>query len=124
MKIRIAGTEFSLSQKAFEIYIQGCYRQCSGCHNPETQPYNGGKEVDINEFLMEKGEVLLNVYNLVDNIYITGGDLLCHSKYVAQEFSKQAVNLLPFNDCYYWLFTGCKEENLPKWVWDYYDIIK
>ena len=50
MDIKIAGTEFSLQRKAFEIYVQGCYRNCVGCHNPETQPFSGGTLVDIDKY--------------------------------------------------------------------------
>lgn len=122
MRIRIAGTEFSLKGKAFEIYIQGCYRCCPGCHNPETQPFEGGKSVDIEEFLKEQKERTDLFPDLVQNIYVSGGDLLCQNKNTAEEFSKVLKETWP--DKYRWLFTGCEPDKLPDWVWNYYDIIK
>lgn len=124
MNIRIAGIEVSIPRKSFEIYVQGCYRKCPGCHNPDTQPFGGGKEVDSYQFLQDQWYKLIAGYELIDNIYITGGDLLCQPEEVAKEFSMQVFSFLPYDDYYIWLFTGCREEDLPSWVWDYYDIVK
>lgn len=122
-KIRIAGTEFSLKNKSFEIYMQGCYRKCAGCHNPDTQPFDGGKKVDLVEFCAEIKKRIEPFDNLIENIYITGGDLLCQDESIAKEISEFI--------CYYfssvykiWLFTGAKEIDLPEWVWIYYDVVK
>lgn len=122
MRIRIAGTEFSIKNKSFEIYVQGCYRACSGCHNPETQSFEGGESVDIQEFLRKQQERTSLFPDLVKNIYITGGDLLCQSRSTAEEFSRIVSDL--WQDKYKWLFTGCDFSRLPQWIWDYYDIVK
>jgi len=122
MRIRIAGTEFSVKRKSFEIYVQGCYRACSGCHNPETQPFDGGKSVDIEAFLREQYERTSLFPDMVKNIYVSGGDLLCQNGSVAEEFSRIASDL--WQDKYKWLFTGCDYSKIPEWVWKYYDIVK
>ena len=122
MDIRIAGTEFSLQHKSFEIYVQGCFRGCNGCHNPETQSFGGGTQVDIDKFIMEKYEQTKQFDNLVDNIYITGGDLLCYVDDIASTFSIAVA--IAWNDKCRWLFTGAEEKEIPSWVWDYYDIVK
>ena len=122
MRIRIAGTEFSIKNKSFEIYVQGCYRACSGCHNPETQPFDGGTAVDIQEFLREQQRRTSLFPDMVKNIYVTGGDLLCQNGSIAEYFSRIACDL--WQDKYKWLFTGCEYEKLPEWVWNYYDIVK
>ena len=122
MDIKIAGTEFSLQRKAFEIYVQGCYRNCVGCHNPETQPFSGGTLVDIDKFIDEQAVRVKMFDNIVENIYVTGGDLLCYVDKIAEEFS---VNVLvAWYNKFKWLFTGADEEDIPPWVWDYYDIVK
>lgn len=122
MRIRIAGTEFSIKNKSFEIYVQGCYRGCSGCHNPETQPFEGGISVDIHEFLKEQYERTSLFPDLVENIYVSGGDLLCQNGSIAEEFSREVNNF--WADKFKWLFTGCDPDKIPDWVWSYYDIVK
>lgn len=123
VKIRIAGTEYSLKNKSFEIYVQGCYRKCPGCHNPDTQPFDGGKEVDAAEFCKEILEKIKPFGNLIQNIYVTGGDILCQKDSVAKTFSS-LVSYLFASNYTIWLFTGAEEKDLPYWVWDCYDVIK
>lgn len=35
-------------QISLNIYMQGCKKNCLGCHNPNLQSFNGGKEININ----------------------------------------------------------------------------
>ena len=123
MKIRIAGTEFSLKYKSLEIYIQGCYRGCPGCHNPDSQPFCGGKEVELLPFLYEQADKVVQFYDLIDTVYVTGGDLLCQSDNIGEDFTNALVCTMPLIN-YFWLFTGCEEKYLPSWIWKYYDIVK
>ena len=46
--MKIAGTQFTLKTKSFEIYVSGCAGNphCKGCHNPETWDFNVGEEFD------------------------------------------------------------------------------
>ena len=122
--IRIAGTEFSLKHKSFEIYIQGCWRGCRGCHNPDTHPFEGGREVNITDYMEELADKIYPFKDLVKNIYVSGGDLLCHPYEIAEEFS----NHLKYNfhhSYMLWLFTGAGTyDRLPDWIWWYYDIVK
>ena len=52
LKIRIAGLvpESYVDGEGirFAIFMQGCLRNCAGCHNPETHDLNGGKILDTN----------------------------------------------------------------------------
>ena len=122
MRIRIAGTEFSIKNKSFEIYVQGCHRGCAGCHNPELQPFEGGMSVDIHDFIREQEGRTSLFPDLVKNIYISGGDLLCQTRSIAEEFSREVCAY--WSDKFKWLFTGCDPDKIPDWVWDYYDIVK
>ena len=122
MRIRIAGTEFSIKNKSFEIYVQGCNRFCLGCHNPETQPFDWGDSVEIHDFMKEQYARTSYFPDLVKNIYVSGGDLLCQRESIAKEFSREVCNF--WSDKFKWLFTGCHPDSIPDWVWEYYDIVK
>lgn len=124
MNIRIAGTEYSLKNKSYEIYIQGCFHGCRGCQNPQTHDPSGGKEVNITDFLVKQRNKVDMFPTLINNIYITGGDLLCNGDGAdtAESFSNILKFLFP--DKILWLFTGYSEDWLPSWLWWYYDIVK
>lgn len=122
MDIRIAGTEYSLHNKSFEIYIQGCTRHCPGCHNPETQPLNGGEVVDIDQWLSKQAQKVYKFNDLVDRIFISGGDLLCLPYKEAQHFTHTLCRV--FADKPIWLFTGAREEDVEPWVFNFYDVVK
>jgi len=53
----------------FAVFTQGCKHHCLGCHNPEAQPFTGGREVTVDE-LWEKVEG----NPLVSGITLTGGE--------------------------------------------------
>ena len=33
------------------VFVQGCPHGCPGCHNPETQPFEGGRTIRSGEVL-------------------------------------------------------------------------
>ena len=33
----------------FVVFVQGCPHGCPGCHNPQSQPFDGGYEVTVDE---------------------------------------------------------------------------
>ena len=55
MLIRIAGiTEDSIVEGPglrLTVFVQGCKRNCKGCHNPQTHDPNGGKGIDTNRII-------------------------------------------------------------------------
>lgn len=124
MKIRIAGTEYSLNNRSYEIYVQGCTRNCKGCHNPEAQSFDGGKEWEIKEFfdVLDKKLTPFIEGGLVEKIYVTGGDLLCWDEATAKEFGDHLAK--HFLYLQRWLFTGAEQEELPIWVWWHFNIVK
>lgn len=73
--MNILGTEFSLSHRAYEIYLAGCRGpHCPGCHNPETWDFNAGFPADL--YLGAIGRTLAQAGDLVKNIWILGGEPL------------------------------------------------
>lgn len=124
MNIRIAGTEFSLKNKSFEIYIQGCWRGCPGCHNPGTHSFIAGELVNITQYVDKIANRIYPFKELIKNIYISGGDLLCYGQDVAEDFSNHIK--YSFHPSYkIWLFTGAgTEDAIPDWIWYYYDVVK
>jgi len=75
--MRIAGTQFTLKTKSFEIYVSGCAGNphCKGCHNPETWDFNIGDEFDdkLKEQISNK---ITSFNNIIENIMIFGGEPL------------------------------------------------
>jgi anaerobic ribonucleoside-triphosphate reductase activating protein len=51
------------------IFTQGCGHGCPGCHNPDAQPFQGGREVPIDE-LMRK----IEANPLLAGLTLTGGE--------------------------------------------------
>ncbi len=83
MKLRIAGVmEESIVDGdgcRFALFVQGCSRRCSGCHNPETQPFDGGKEIDTKDILR-----LMDANPLLAGITFSGGEPFCQPRPLAE----------------------------------------
>lgn len=74
-KIRIAGyVDDSIVDGPgirFTIFTQGCAHHCFNCHNPETWPFDKGKDVDIDELISK-----IKRNPLLQGITLSGGDPL------------------------------------------------
>lgn len=53
----------------YTIFTQGCYHNCSGCHNPKSHSIDGGYLKDINEIIVDIDE-----NPLLDGITLSGGE--------------------------------------------------
>lgn len=53
----------------YVVFTQGCLFGCAGCHNPEAQDINGGKEVSADEIIED---MLGNP--LTDGLTLSGGE--------------------------------------------------
>lgn len=49
------------------VFVQGCGRNCKGCHNPDSQPYDGGTEWSV-------ADVLKNITPITQGVTLTGGE--------------------------------------------------
>ena len=107
MQIRIAGLvpESFVDGDGirFAIFMQGCQRNCEGCHNPETHALNGGRLIDTAEILAE-----IKKNPLLDGITLTGGEPFLQIN-AADEIAR-AVKSFGLN---VWCYTGFIYEELP-----------
>ena len=96
--MRIAGTlPVSLANGdgiRYVVFVQGCGHYCTGCHNPETWDFGGGKEVEpeliASDFKRRKH---------LDGITLSGGD-----PFYQQEACLELLRLLPGVNV--WIYTG------------------
>ncbi|MGL4832186.1 MAG: 4Fe-4S cluster-binding domain-containing protein [Propionibacteriaceae bacterium] len=51
------------------VFCQGCELRCVGCHNPGTQPLDGGREIDVAEVVE-----LINNERLATGLTLSGGE--------------------------------------------------
>lgn len=87
----------------FAIFMQGCLRNCEGCHNPETHALDGGR-------LMDTAEIISAIKKnpLLDGITLTGGEPFLQVD-AANELARAAKNL----GLSVWCYTGFNFEELP-----------
>lgn len=87
----------------FAIFMQGCLRNCAGCHNPATHSLDGGRLLDTTEIISA-----VKKNPLLDGITLTGGEPLLQIA-AANELA-QAAKSLGLN---VWCYTGFIFEELP-----------
>lgn len=58
----------------FALFVQGCPLQCEGCHNPQTQPFEGGTFYSADE-IFEK----ITKNPLLDGVTFSGGEPMCQA---------------------------------------------
>ena len=87
----------------FAIFMQGCLRNCEGCHNPETHSLNGGR-------LMNTAEIISAIKKnpLLDGITLTGGEPFLQVD-AANEIACAAKSF----GLNVWCYTGFTFEDLP-----------
>lgn len=59
------------------VYFQGCPRHCPGCHNPETIPTQGGRELTVPQLVEEIGATITP---LTKGVTFSGGDPLLQAE--------------------------------------------
>ncbi len=53
----------------FAVFVQGCTHRCPGCHNPESQPAEGGTVAPIADVLAE-----VRANGLIRDVTLSGGE--------------------------------------------------
>lgn len=59
----------------FTLFVQGCPHGCRGCHNPQTHPFEGGKNMSVDEIFD-----LICKNPLTSGVTFSGGEPLCQAK--------------------------------------------
>lgn len=89
------------------IFFSGCRRHCKGCHNPEAQDFNYGKEYTKDDI----DKILTLARNVGDSgITLTGGHPLEPENY---EFAYEVVKKAKEYNLNVWLYTGYVFEQIP-----------
>lgn len=92
------------------VFFQGCPRHCPGCHNPETIPFSGGREMTVHQLVEE---IIKTINPLVKGVTFTGGDPLAQPQALFQTVN-MLKEKLPQLDI--WVYTGYsypEVKNLP-----------
>lgn len=57
------------------FWTQGCPHRCTGCHNPETWDFDGGKDLPVDI----RGQIIKAICanNIIRNFSVLGGEPLC-----------------------------------------------
>lgn len=118
--MNLAGTQFTLKDRAFEIYLSGCTIHCKGCHNPELWDFNYGDKI-TDEVFSSLVEKIKDGGKLINEIRILGGEPLDH-----QVNLHLFVSILKsrFPDKLFVLFTGYDYINIPIVFFSDFDGIK
>lgn len=78
----------------YTLFLQGCPRRCKGCHNPTTQPFDGGKIMTLKEILND-----IEKNPLIHGVTFSGGEPFCQSRELAplaKELKKRGYSLMAY----------------------------
>ena len=99
MKIRLFGTvDDSIVDGPglrYTIFTQGCFHNCSGCHNPKSHDINGGYLKDIQDILSE-----ITANPLLDGITLSGGEPMLQVKpliEIYKEVKAMGLNIVVYS---------------------------
>ena len=119
--MNILGTQYTVQNKAFEIYLSGCNANphCKNCHNPESWNFNCGEPYD--DIYFNKILTKINEFSsLIENIWILGGEPLDQDRKELKRFLFEMGN---FNRSI-WLFTRYEIDEIPRDIKKMCDYIK
>ena len=119
--MNIVGTQYTLSNRAFEIYTAGCKGNphCTNCHNPKSWDFNQGVLCDL-DYLQALRKKILNFDTMIDKIMVFGGEPLDQNPAELRLLLK----LLSQLGKEVWLFTRYDLEEVPHYVKVTCDYIK
>ena len=103
--MNLIGTQFTLQNHAFEIYLSGCQApHCPHCYNPSTWDFSAGVELN-NKEVDNINKTILRADKLIHRIFILGGEPLDQSE----------EDLI-------WLLDGIENLQKERWLFTRYNI--
>ena len=84
------------------VFVQGCLRNCPGCHNPQAQPLDGGRDVYVDDLV-----AIIKQNPLLTGLTISGGEPMgqpCGCKMLAASAKALGLNV--------WVYTGFTFEEI------------
>ena len=88
----------------YAVFVQGCSHHCPGCHNPESQPAEGGTETTLAALLAD-----IRANGLVHDVTLSGGEPFEQPKACAALAAE-----LKRNGYGVWSYSGYLYEDLAK----------
>ena len=88
----------------YAVFVQGCSHGCPGCHNPESQPAEGGTETTLAALLAD-----IRANGLVHDVTLSGGEPFEQPKACAALAAE-----LKRNGYGVWCYSGYLYEDLAK----------
>ena len=114
MKINILSTQYTLNNRALEIYVAGCSGnpKCKNCFNPESWRFDIGDIYDAEYYNIRIKNKAEEFDNMINNIMIFGGEPL------DQDYNELEFFLLDLKKLKkpIWLFTRYKFNEVPMFV--------
>ena len=86
----------------YAVFVQGCSHHCPGCHNPESQPAEGGTETTLTALLAD-----IRANGLVHDVTLSGGEPFEQPKAcaaLAAELKREGYGI--------WCYTGYLYDDL------------
>jgi len=120
--MKIYTIDYSFATRSIDIFISGCSAspKCENCHNPELWDFNIGEEYNKNQ-LDTIGKYITDYGNIIDNIFIVGGEPLDQPVETLRHLLKQLNTL---HDKPIWLFTRYSLSEVPSNIRHYCTYIK
>ena len=124
--MRYLATQYNLKNRALEIYLSGCKGEngvhCKGCHNPITWDFDFGHYIMHNLVPYEIRNKIQENSELINNIWILGGEPLDQDLLSLAVFLCDMKQLFP--DKKIWLFTRRDILEVPTEIKESCDYIK
>ncbi len=95
------------------IWFQGCSHNCTGCHNTNTLPFEGGIEVLVTDVFKE-----IDLLNDQDGITLSGGD-----PFFQPNALLEIVKYIKAKEYNIWCYTGFVYEDILKMDEIYLEIL-
>ena len=88
----------------YAIFVQGCSHHCPGCHNPESQPVEGGNRYRIEDIFAD-----IKRYRIVKRVTFSGGE-----PFEQPEALAELAHMLKDDGYEVWSYSGYLYEDLRR----------